>query len=455
MNTPINKYCVFTLWGEGLSIAWQLQRAGKEVIVGIIQDMETTKNKPDENPEYEKRRHSIGKGVLDTRPAETLVEQMQNWKDKDEWFVYFDFNNQFKLADKLKDFKYGLFPTRFDYTMESDRDLAKDFVKKNYPMLTLPETEEFKKVDDAIEFINNSEEFLALKGNSSDAATVVPTTSILEHAREEIIDALLADKEDYEKNGFVLEQQIRDGIEVCVEGIFYHGKLLATSIDLEQKNLAAGNLSYQTGCAMNLVHEVPMDCELVKMGLPEAIHTIAKKHRGLFFADANIIFKDGIPYFLEFCFGRPGYDSFQTEVTMSGGADQFFDAVVEGENPFQYCYGAAVRGMNLKVDHKDGTPKKGIRMRWKPEVEDNLYPYGITKVDGAYLDAAFIPDVVVFTGASDDPEYAAIKAYDVVKKFSYDSLFYRPHSDWKSCDYNGNITDRLEGVQKYIASNSE
>lgn len=447
MATP-QKYVVFTTLGESTGIAWQLKRAGKEVIFGIVDDLKLTGNDVD-SPEIEKRRKMMGKGLLDVRKAETLVEEMQHWRDKDEWFVFFDFSNQWRLANKLKDFKYGLFPSRFDYEMETDRNLAKDFVKHNYPLLTLPETQEFKKCEDACEFLEESEEFWALKGNNPAASTVVPSTTVLEHAREEIVEAITADKSVYESKGFILERQIRGGTEVCVEGMFWNGELIATTIDMEHKAMGSANLSYQIGCANNLIHEVPMDCDLVKMGIPDAVHKIAKKHRGLFFMDANIIFKDGIPYFLEFCV-RPGYDALVTEMEMSGGPAEFFEAISEGENPFKYSYGVAVRGTNLK--QVDGMAKANIRMRWAPETEDHIYPFNIAQDNGHFFDTGFGPDCVVFTEASDDHEYAAIKAFEVAGKFSFESLYYRPHSDWTCRSYEGNIHDRLEGVEKYICS---
>jgi len=444
----MNKFVVITTWGESTGIPWHLMLEGKEVIFGVVDDLKITQNK-DEGPESEKRRHSIGKGLLDVRKAEDLVKEMKGWEDKDEWFVFFDTANQWKLAKELKDFKYGLFPLKIDDVMERDRELAKDFVKKNYPLLKIPEMMEFSKIDEGIEFIEESEEFWALKGNDTDAKTVVPNSTQLEFARSEIEDALKQDQKLYERKGFILERQIRDGVEVCVEAMFWNGKMIAATIDLENKAIGAANLGYQVGCAGNLICEIPIDCQLVTMGIPDAARKIAEKHRGLFFIDANLILKDGDAYFLEFCM-RPGYDALVTEIEMAGGASSFFEAICEGENPFQYTCGVGIRGINLK--HEDGLPKSGIRMRWDPKVTEHIYPFGITKEDGAYIDAAYMHDCVVFTGASDDPEYAAIKAYDVAKKFSYDSLYYRPHSDWCCTDYKGNITDRLEGVQFLIAA---
>jgi hypothetical protein len=36
------KYIIFTLEGEGLPIAWQLQREGYEVTVAVVEDMADT-----------------------------------------------------------------------------------------------------------------------------------------------------------------------------------------------------------------------------------------------------------------------------------------------------------------------------------------------------------------------------------------------------------------------------
>jgi hypothetical protein len=47
--------------------------------------------------------------------------------------MYFDMNNLYALAEQIQDLGFhGNFPTREDYQYESDRDKAKEFVKKHF-----------------------------------------------------------------------------------------------------------------------------------------------------------------------------------------------------------------------------------------------------------------------------------------------------------------------------------
>lgn len=446
MNEPLHKYCFISTWGDSLPIAWHLQMEGKQVMFGLIDDMSTVGLK--ETPEEHKKRMMLGKDLLDVHMAETLIEKMQGWEDKDEWFVFFDFNHQWKLADKVKDFKYGLFPTRFDYQMENDRNLAKEFVKANYPGVSLPEVQEFSKVEDAEEFLEDTTEFWALKGNSPDGKTFVPNTDNIDFAKDEIVDMLKSNPKGYESKGFILERQIRDGLEVCVEGMWWNGDLVATTIDIEHKAIGAGNTGFQVGCSGNLIAEIPSDSQLATLGLPEAIQKVAKRRRGLYFADANFIIKDGEFFYLE-CGFRPGYDAIVAELAMAGGATLFFDKLVTGETLFDYTYGVAVRGFNLNANN----PDEGVKIRYTSELTPDLWPSGIYRKDGALYDCCYCTDAVLATGVSDDPDYAAIKAYDVLEACSYNSMYYRPRTDWFA-QYKGAIPGRVEEVEQYIAPKS-
>lgn len=443
---PFNKYVIFSVWGEGVSVAWHLQNAGKQVIFAMLEDISLIGLK--ETPDEKRRRMMIGKGIFNTKKAETFVETMQKWPDKDEWFIFFDFNNQWKLAKELKDFPYGNFPTKFDFTMEGDRDSAKEVVKKYYPGVRLAEVEQFKSAEDAAEFLEESEEFWALKANSPDGKTVVPKTKDLMFAKREIMEALNASKPEYESKGFILERQIRDGLEVCTEGHWWDGELVSVVIDLENKMLGAGNTGFQVGCAGNLIHEIPMGSELAKLALPEIIQKEGKKRRGLWIADANFIIKDGDLYYLE-CGFRPGYDSFMTELEMAGGASFYFDSLFNGEPLFKSSFGVGIRGFNLKKEHD--LPEGGTKIGLGDAME-HIWPYGLFKADGNFMDSNYTIDAILATGASDDPEYAAMKAYQVLESCSYDCIYYRPIHDWLSTSYPGNISTRLEGLQRLTAS---
>lgn len=447
--TSFQKYVIISTWGDSLGIAWQLEREGKEVIFGIVNDVNLMKLKEDATEKW--RRMQFGKGILDVRKAETLIDQMQNWKDKDEWFVLCDFNNQYIFGKELKDFKYGLFPTKFDFLMESDRDMAKEMVETRYPGVKTAEVEEFKSVEEAKEFLMQSEEFWALKGNDPDGKTVVPKHKDVESARNGIFNALQENGPAYESKGFILERQIRDGVEICVEGTWWDGMQVSAELDIEHKYIGSGNTGFQTGCAGNMIVDIPIDSQIAILGLPEVIQKLARKRRGLWLADANFILKDGEVYYLE-CGFRPGYDSFQTEVAMAGGAGTYFDNLLTGEKLFANKYGVGIRGFNLK--DRDLLPAEGTAFEIPEECMDYVYPDGLYKVEGTMYDIGYVHNAILAIGTSDDPEYAAIKAYNTLQSCSYEGMYYRPLHDWTNQDYHGNITDRLEGVQHLVASPS-
>lgn len=448
-----NTYFLFTVYGEGLSIAWHLENEGKNVLVGQVKDLEVIGvKKPESKNERVNRLDAYG-NMLEKYSHTDLLKIMDKVEDKDSCFVIFDFNTMYKLADQVKKmgFTNGLFPSFFDYKLENDRSFAKEFVSNYYPDLKVAEVFEFSKIDEAIEHINNSNEFFALKGNDSDAPTVVPVTKIIEFAKEELIDALKSKQQEYERKGFILEKQIRDGVEFCLEQIFYDGELVCTTVDIENKAIGSGNYSIKTGCIQNLVCTVENDSPILSKIFPAAIQSIAKKHKGMFFADANTIFKDGSLYYLEHCGNRFGYDAIQTEIEMSGSASNFFESIANKKNPFKQKFGVAVRGLNLHQDENGS--KGGLSMRWTPDIEEHIWPFEIKKTEeGKFINTASGQDLIVFTASSDDKDYAIIKAYEYIDEFSFDEMYFRPFHDFVDSSYTGNILERYSLVNMLISS---
>ena len=453
MPETFSKFVVITNFGEGLSIAYKLQCEGNEVLVGMVGDTQDAMERESEEPKAKKIRWSNYDGMLEKEDAWKLLEKMDSFKDKDEWFVLFDFNTLWKFADKaLKSgFKYGLFPTRLDYTMESDRDLAKRFVLKNYPDLKVAEVEQFKTIEEGIAFLNENDEFWALKGNDTGAKTVVPSAAIHEHATTEIEDALNAESDLYQSKGYIFERQIRDGLEVCPQMIWFDGKRVASCIDLEDKRLSANNGAPMEGCAINMIVSTPLDCELNKWAFPQATDLLAKKHKGLFYLDANLIIKDGEAYYLEFCSNRMGYDAVFAEADMAGSAGEYFNALAHGESPYFSKYGVGVRGFATKRG-EDGELKDGLRIQY--EDDEHLWHFAICKdgnkilnTKGAFGDDVHGTDLVAFTESSDDHQYALQKLQEQVDNYSFPGLYIR--SDCAA------LCDRLEGLEKYLLSANE
>lgn len=450
MPDEFNKFIIISAYGEGLSLAHHLKMEGKEVLVGLCVDMTMAMEKHKEEPEAKAARWSQYSGILDKMPIENLLAHMEKFEDKEEWFVIFDFNTLYKYADQAKKmgFTNGLFPSKLDYLMEADREFAKQFVMQNYPGVKVAEVEQFKTVEEGIEFINESDEFWALKGNDAGATTVVPSAKKIENARAELIDALQGNKEDYQRKGYILERQIRDGIEVCPQLIFYNGKRVATCIDIEDKNFSCTDGSDKFGCAINLIVATPMDCELNKIAFPEATDKLAKKHPGLYYIDANLILKDGEFYYLEFCSGRMGFDAVFGEAEMAGSVSDYFNALAHGENPYEKKFGAGSRGFMMKRED-DGLIKEGISARFGGEIADHLWFFGIqqgngkfTNTKGSFGDSHNGIDLLAFTESSDDCDFAMLKLNELISNFSFNGLYARKDI--------ATLYGRLQGIEKFI-----
>lgn len=440
---------------ESGSLAWHLMQEGKDVVIAQVQDLRTVGVKEAEDPTLKKKRLEPYNGILKKAKAEKMIEEMAKIPNKDEYFVIFDFNSLHPYAEKASKmgFRHGIFPTKYDYELENDRAWAKEFVMKHYPDLKVAEVEEFKSIDDGIEMVEESEEFWALKGNDVSCQTVVPCCTNLEFAKAEIIDALRSHKEDYERKGFILERQIRGGVEFCPQVIFYDGEPVAHSVDLENKAIGPGNVGIKLGCAMNVVAEIDADSEVIERAFPPAMQKLAKLHKGLFYSDSNIIMKDGEYYYLEFCQNRFGYDAIQTECEMAGGVSKYFEALANKESPYERKFGAAVRGVNMHRDGK-GYVMGDMRMRWDPESEPHIWPYDVHQDDkGGYANSGYEWELLsVFTGSSDDLEFAIIKCYEAVENFSFDEMYYRSHGDFIDRSYHGNILDRYDSIKGIISS---
>ena len=136
------KYIVFTFDGSGTPVAQHLQMEGQDVVLAQIENMRSLATAEDteyiEGRKDKEMRLSVFDGMIKKRPAEELLKEMKTYKNPQEYFVYFDMNNLYALAEQIKDLGFhGNFPTREDYLYEADRDKAKEFVKKHYSKLNI------------------------------------------------------------------------------------------------------------------------------------------------------------------------------------------------------------------------------------------------------------------------------------------------------------------------------
>ena len=317
------KYVFITYSGLSLPIAYKLQQEGNDVLVGQIEDikeyvMEEETKKATESEFNHDRRMKLFKNMVKLQPAEKVIEQLRQARNPKEYFVFFEENNLYRWADKVRDLGCeGNFPTKEDYLFEVDRDHAKEFVKKHYQKLYTPEVKEFSKIADAIEFLKTTNDIWVLKGKHDHAKTFVPTMSDPTFAKSQIIEMLNNFPFEYERLGFILELFIPAIIEMTPEKMYYDGVPLVTTMNFENKSFGSGNISIQTGCAEDLVFPTSMDDKINKICFPPIIDEMAKQHKGLFIWDASILInKREVNYILgEFCSNRPGYTPF-TELAL-------------------------------------------------------------------------------------------------------------------------------------------
>lgn len=447
------KYIFITYNGLSLPIAYKLQQEGKDVVVGQIDDikeyvMEEEAKKASESDFNRERRMRLFRNMVKMAPAERLIEQLRQIKNPSEYFIFFEENNLYRWADKVRDLNvHGNFPTRDDYLFEVDRDHAKNFVKQHYSKLYTPEVKEFNKVADAIAFLKDAKEIWVLKGKHDHARTYVPSMNDVELAKGQIIEMLNNFPQEYERMGFILELFIPSIIEVTPEKIYYDGVPLCTTLNFENKSFGSGNISIQTGCSEDLVFPIEMEDRINKICFPPIVDEMAKQHKGLFIWDASILIskRDGKMYFGEFCSNRPGYNSIFTEIAMAGSASNFFEKIVRKESPFTMgTVATSVRIFNLNRDEDTNHVAHNISVDFRPEIEKDLWLWDVRKNQrGKFVTVGFDWNLAVITGAGKSIDEAVRTMYRNVDGFAFVGAYYRSKNDFLSLDYLTSIINRL------------
>jgi hypothetical protein len=447
------KYVFITYNGLSLPIAYKLQQEGNEVIVGQIEDvkeyvMEEEAKKATESDFNRQRRMKLFKNMVKLQPAARVIEMLRTAKNPSEYFVFFEENNLYRWADKVRDLNLeGNFPTKEDYLFEIDRDFAKEFVKKHYQKLHTPEVKEFTKAADAIHFLKESSETWVLKGKHDVAKTYVPSMNDALLAKGQIIEMLTNFPHEYERLGFILELFIPSIIELTPEKIYYDGVPIVTTMNFENKYFGSGNISIQTGCAADLVFPTVMEDKINKICFPPIVDEMAKQHKGLFIWDASILInkRDGKMYFGEFCSNRPGYNSVFTELAQTGSVTHFFEKIVRKESPFTLgTVATSVRLFNLNKDENSERVAANITIDFKPEIEKDLWLWDVRKNQrGKLVSVGSDWNLAVITGAGKSIDEAVGKMYRNVEGFAFVGAYYRSQDDYLSLDYSTSIINRL------------
>lgn len=447
------KYIFFSFTGLAYPLAYQLQNEGHEVKVGVIEDikdyvMEEDMASAHEDDHTRTTRLQLFDGLLDKNTADEVVEIMKKIENPREYFVFFEENNLYRWADKVRDLGFeGIFPTRENFLFEVDRQKAKEFVKIHYKKLYTPEVVEFSKREDAYKFLETTEEMWVLKGNADGAKALIPDTTDVRISNRLIAEYLEKYPDKYEKMGFILEKFLSSIIELTPERMYYNGVPVLTTVNIENKPFGAGNISIQTGCTQDLVFPIEHDSKICEFAFPPIVDEMAKAHKGLFIWDASLLVdkRTGRVYFGEFCSNRPGYNCLFTEICQAPSANTFFECLVNQKTPLPLgTVGTSVRIFNLNRDEDTEQVSDGLEINYKEKLQRDIWLWDVKKdANGDLLTVGSDWNLAVVTGYGKSINEAIYKTYKTLESLSFSGAYYRSKDDYLSLDYPTSILNRL------------
>lgn len=452
------KFAIFTFDGAILSIAHRLILEGNDVYVCQISNpnalgVESWVNDKEE-PECKKRRMSIYDGLVKKISLDYMLPFLNRQKNKEDFFVIFDYSNQCKIAERVLRMGYtnGLFPVTYDYEMEKDRDKAKEFAKNNYPLLKLKKSQTFNKVDDVVEFISESDKLWVIKSDGNFAETLVPDKDDLEMGKKQVIDELKENRKDFEKSAIIAEEKISNPIEFTPQLVFYDGKPIYYQVEIETRMLGCLDIGPQTGGNENLIINTSPDDKINKIAFPPIVYEEAKYRRGLYIRDAGILSDGEDYYFTEFAANRWGWGGIFTELAMSTDDNritEYFENLKRGESPTKFKYGTSLALYSLDSDHKfPGLPSGETPINISEGYEDDFFIYQQKKVKNKNVSVGYrwfsSAPLGYVTGKGKSMEDAVDNVYDNLNHFSMKGIYYRPKSDFISTENNKCILSRVK-----------
>jgi phosphoribosylamine-glycine ligase len=459
----INQYAIFTFDGDLFPLAYKLIEEGKEVITCQIKNPAIlgtdTWISQKEEPERRRRRLSLYDGMLDKLSLAQTITKMEKIKDKDGCFVIFGHNSLCNIADHIKKlgFKNGLMPTKEDYLREQNREDAKKFVKKYYPELKVAETKEFSNVNEVIKFVEESDKFWVVKSDGNHGETIVPDRDDLELSKQQIRSELTASANAYNKGKLILEQKIMNVKEFAPQMVWYNGEPVYSEIEIESRMFGAGDIGDQTGGNQNIVIRSELDDKINEMAFPPIIYDIAKKHKGMYIADAGILSDGKDFYFTEFAGNRWGFGGIFSELSACKNkkamADNYFESIIEGKEPYKFDYGTSLAVYSIRSDAKvPDMNEEGLSLFVKDSVKDDFFimqckksKEGLVNVGYREFDSEPLGYVV---GRGNSVEEAIKSIYKTLKGISMKGLYYRPEEDWLTTSYSSSVMSRIDFLKE-------
>lgn len=287
------KILIHSASGDGGGLAYIMQKEGAQVTL-FIKDTFSRK---------------VMEGIVPQ--VETLEAGLKGKPD----FVLFDCNGDGKTADKVKkDGHKVIGGSEFADKLEMDRAYGAK-VAKQYG-IAVPETTEFKNVEEAMAFVKKNNKAYAIKMDSNAGGE---SASYVSKDAADMIDYLQQQKESGKINGntFIVQEKI-DGSEVSTECWFSGGApLFPSNSTWETKKLLAGELGVRTGCETSVVcHYEGHHSRLAEQTILKLAPLLKySNYTGPFDVNAIVSEKDHKPYFLEFT-PRLGYSAIYAYVAM-------------------------------------------------------------------------------------------------------------------------------------------
>lgn len=455
------KYIVISYDGAIFPIAKQLIDEGNDVHVCHIEDGKELKSSwisdTKGSLEYE-RRMSLFDGILKKNSLSSTLSMMKSIKDKENYFVIFDYNTLCNIAEDVLalGFTNGWFPTTEDYNREKDRKKSKDFVEANCPDLKLKEYIEMQGVDNVIKFIKNSKKLWCVKSDGNFGETIVPDKNDLDMAREQLISELTLYKKDYGKGKLVLEEKIIDPIELIPEIVFYNGKPVYAQVEIETRMFGSGDLGPQTGGNQNIVISTDLNCKLNKMAFPPAVYELAKNRKGVLYFDAGLLYDGKNFYFLEYAGNRPGWGGIFSEVSACYNnnkmSSNYYEGLLAGKNPYQYKYGSSIAIYNMCPD-TNGLPQPDVPIYLNKNAKANSFLCQSKMSKGVLVDVGYrwlsSGPLGYIVGRGNALNEAVDLVYQNLDGVSLKGLYYRPKFDFMSRDYTSSIPNRVDAISGY------
>jgi hypothetical protein len=443
-----------------MSVARKLLLEGYEVMVCQIRNASSlgvsSWINDTEMMECRKRRLSLHDGFIEKYSLESTLSFLKYQKNKDDWFIVFDYNNQYKISEMVlkMGYEHGLFPMEYDYMMEKDRKMAKDFLKQHYKGVKLKETKEFKKVDDVIKFVQESDKLWVIKSDGNFAETLVPDKDDLEMGKNQVVSELEENRKDFEKGKIMAEEKIMNPIEFTPQLVFYDGEPIYSQIEIETRMFGPLDIGPQTGGNENIIINTQLDDAINNIIFPPIVYKEAKKRKGIYIRDAGILSDGTDLYFTEFAGCRWGWGGIFSELSASmnekGEIGEYFIKLKEGGNPYNYKVGASLALYTLDADSKfAGLPQSDIPMTIS-ENEKDFFLYQVKRhpdkdamvnIGYRWFSSAPLGYVV---GRGQTVKEAVTSLYNSLHYFSLKGIYYRPKSDFLSKENEKCVLNRLQ-----------